>query len=245
MAASWTRSDHELELSVGGVAAHLDLLAPALGLTRWRHDGHPLSDLAILGVDLPPLKSAAGCLAEGYVRQGDAVAIYRPTLERPFTVEVYWRADLIETSAAAVPVVDLLVSIQTDLLDSHPTVDVVTRLPRPARTWTLSPSGQFHAVQTGQCLGHDDAVGWLLEWSHAPLGYLQLSHPDDAGRRQWTPAMTGGPAEIREQLFADFLEKGVIRRARLRSALVPAPRLTEVAGELLAEFLARPLPLTT
>jgi hypothetical protein len=50
---------------------------------------------------------------------------------------------------------------------------------------------------------------------------------------------------IRHQLFASFLEKGVILRARLRGEFLPRERDADLAAEAYRQFLAAPPPLTT
>jgi hypothetical protein len=49
----------------------------------------------------------------------------------------------------------------------------------------------------------------------------------------------------RWELFAEFLEKGVIRRARLQTALLDRQHDLEAAAVCCRRFHERPLPLTT
>ena len=49
----------------------------------------------------------------------------------------------------------------------------------------------------------------------------------------------------RWELFGEFLEKGVIRRARLQSLFVPREDDVQLAAEACQSIERRPLPLTT
>ena len=49
----------------------------------------------------------------------------------------------------------------------------------------------------------------------------------------------------RWQLFGEFLEKGVIRRARLQSLFLPRENDVQLAAEACQSIERRPLPLTT
>lgn len=88
---------------------------------------------------------------------------------------------------------ELLVSIQTTLLDSHPTLDLVLPASEGARSERVAGSQcRVHHANTGDC-----AVAVILG-------------PQDAGE---SGAMDTEQTQ-RVTLFGEFLEKGVIRRAR-------------------------------
>ncbi len=122
-------------------------------------------------------------------------------------------------------VLEVIVSIQTRLLDAHPTIDLVVS---PGEVLDgAGPPGRGTApvrrVQTG---GGDVVV---------------LLGPHDA------PFTTdrSGPAGLRLRLFGEFLEKGVIRKCRPWIALAPAGQLGDTDVEsLYQKMLSRPLPLT-
>ncbi len=88
---------------------------------------------------------------------------------------------------------ELLISIQTTLLDSHPTLDLVV----PA-----SEGARAESVPASQCRVHHAATG--------DSAVAVILGPQDAGE--------SGVIDVdqaqRVTLFGEFLEKGVIRRAR-------------------------------
>ena len=63
--------------------------------------------------------------------------------------------------------------------------------------------------------------------------------------RQLAVVRTGGKIGSRWELFAEFLEKGVIRRARLQSLFVPRENDVQLVAECCQSIEKRPLPLTT
>jgi hypothetical protein len=57
--------------------------------------------------------------------------------------------------------------------------------------------------------------------------------------------ISDGACQTSWELFADFLEKGVIRRARMQSVFVPRKNDTAIATALCKEIDQQRLPLTT
>jgi hypothetical protein len=55
---------------------------------------------------------------------------------------------------------------------------------------------------------------------------------------------SNGVCDTSWELFADFLEKGVIRRARLQAVFLPRQNDVVKAAKLCQEIDCRPLPLT-
>lgn len=119
---------------------------------------------------------------------------------------------------------ELLLSVQTTLLDSHPTLDLIV----PAgssrvRTEVAAANGTVHLTK------------------HAGIAAAVVLGPQDA---PFTSQIEDSAA-LRLRLFGEFLEKGVIRRARPwvildRSATEIDPAIAEIACQALAES---PLPL--
>jgi hypothetical protein len=120
---------------------------------------------------------------------------------------------------------ELLISVQTSLLDSHPTIDLV--LPAVADPRQQSIQSIASALHFA---------------SHPELESAVLLGPHDAP----FTSVVSGSGELRLRLFGEFLEKGVIRRAR---PWVMVDRSGESIDQVWAadcwhELAASPLPLT-
>lgn len=218
-AACWTLSAPTAQLHVGNVTATIDLTQPSRGLHDFVVGGASLGATSLLGVDLPIQSVEELSLPETYVRGTDLVAVYTATKARPWRVQTYWR--VVDVAQPNAVVVELQVSINTGLLDVQPSVDVVSSLVGSDPSTT--PEGRI-----GTRL---DAADWE---------YWQAVHPDDAATLL-TERIDGG-MQIRERLFDQFLEKGVILRSRVRGTLVPRGQSVDA---IFQEFAAAPLPLTT
>jgi hypothetical protein len=153
-------------------------------------------------------------LVEQYARGNDLVASYAASDTYPFGCQVYWSVGSCGEGLS----LELLVSVQTDLLDTHPVVHVAGPQPLGSSDTLVVDGDELLAATTGDAM--------------LVLGV----HPSDGGE-------CDRAAENRWQLFAHFLEKGVIRRARLFAALVPAHD-PSLAREAYRQFLRKPLPLT-
>ena len=118
----------------------------------------------------------------------------------------------------------LIVSVETSLLDSRPLVEVCTELPAEE----VLPL---------------DQRGVLYRLPGAEISYAELSAPGEFQNlrleRQEQTFRTS-----RWKFFAHFLEKGVIRRARLRGVFLPREDDVARADACYEELLIAELPLT-
>jgi hypothetical protein len=235
----WTFDLLVAELRCGALRGRVNVSRPQDGVHNLRID-----DEAIEGELLSATwsgaahglekKSAAwpAPVADAYVRDGDLVATYGQMPNWPYAPQIYWRVESVSILGTKIPTLSLLVSIQTDSLDTQPAIRVATRLPA------------VEVVEMGlvASAGRTQALLWRL--TDADLSYVEIVPTsdfcdvsvacDEAGRftTEWS-------------LFGEFLEKGVIRRARMMSIFLPHKRDEELAAEYCREFQRRPLPLTT
>jgi hypothetical protein len=84
----------------------------------------------------------------------------------------------------------------------------------------------------------------LRRLASSPETYIEVVTANDAQTIEFVPN-PNGDWMARWHLFAEFLEKGVIRRARVHGALLPRANDTEIAIECCRAALQSPLPLTT
>ena len=219
----WTLNATRAILRTPQLNAGVDLLRPRAGLGQLAYGGSAF-DGSILGVapGTFPLPSP-GDLTDRFVRGTDLVATYAATTERPFSLQVYWRATT--TSDGAV-VLDAILSLQTDLLESFPGIAIETTLP------------------TGECTPLEDAGAdaRLIRPDDVDWSYAETAHPDDAGQLQISES--DGDLRMVRQLGGRFLEKGVIRRLRVRGIFLPRDGDEATATTYLTSLVAEEPPLT-
>jgi hypothetical protein len=215
----------------GRLRAAVDLSAPQRGLVVSARSGRSAESESsascldgILAIDLGKVAADDLSLPETYARVDDLVATYLQTESRPYRLQAYWRrvdlsarANLSEATA-----IDLQVSINTSLLDTRPSIIVKT-----LGSGTVERS-------TGE-------RSYSIVRTAAGFTYFEAVHPNDERR----PVGTDTGAIGTHALFGDFLEKGVIVRARIRAAFLPAQAGKSDFDALYDDFVSEPLPLTT
>ena len=139
-----------------------------------------------------------------------------------------------------------ILSVQTDLLDTHPVMEISCEL--LADEVFFIPASELNrkpiAATSSAILPREGGAQLLL---------IRLSGTDNSFAEAIDPAdfcslelNTSKPGRVRGtwQLFSHFLEKGVIRRGRLCTMIVPRENDIEQAIRGFREFLASELPLT-
>lgn len=187
---NWNLVEHQATATWADTSAIVDTLDLRNGLTvgsgAWQ--GSTIGALPTI----QPASSAAS--VETYVRGADLVTTHPATKERPTRVQLYWRRwhDLPSSKAA---VLELIVSVQTHLLDSDPALVIESRFSR----------GQDATCIDGKC-----------EVTEGTSLALILTHPNDAVEIEMLRE-PGSPAGclVRQTLFQRRLEKGVILRGRV------------------------------
>jgi hypothetical protein len=241
----WHLEPGKARLKLTRVSAEVFPDAPERGLANLQANNQGLPGLNPLGVDF--LESEPREPSECYVRGGDLVATYTDRPQAAMRAQIYWRAASHEL-ADALAAVELVVSVQTSLLDSCPRVTICSQASAGA-VFSLSnaergefvPVGQQAETRAGQ-LGC-----FLIRIENSGLSYAQMIHPRDARETTLLSASETGPqsVELRHQLFAERLEKGVILRARALGVLLERANDCAAAAFHYAAFLAEQLPLTT
>ena len=145
---------------------------------------------------------------------------------------------------------ELVVSVQTDLLDSDPELTITSSLPATDVRRLLAADGsQFATVAADARPGARDFTsppGCFLFRISPQTSYLEMVHPSDF--RQMAITSPTGTAEklfgVQTRLFAERLEKGVILRSRLRGWFLAREADETAAVQLYREFCATEPPLT-
>ena len=168
---------------------------------------------------------------DGYVRGCDLVATYEGVAPHPLRLQAYLRAlapaeFASEFAAEILGAFDLIVSVNTSLLDDDPRSAVCGAIPSGSAAFESRP-GQFAVV-----IGQSD------------LCWLEMIHPSDychsEAKRFSSQATEVG---IRHELFRQRLEKGVILRARVRGGLI-RQQSDAIAAAAFERFAATEPPLT-
>ncbi|WP_253160277.1 hypothetical protein [Stieleria tagensis] len=150
-------------------------------------------DLALLSSNDQPLPT----LQEQFVR-GQELHLSYPQQDQgcQFGFRVVIRPIELDsiTTDEQLAVFELLISVQTTLLDAHPTIDLVSEVGSGCRVDSV-----------------DGIAGAIHSTESAPNQTAVLLGPPDA---PFTSEISGGDDALRLRLFGEFMEKGVIRRAR-------------------------------
>jgi hypothetical protein len=169
---------------------------------------------SLLAVDLD------GEASDAYVRGEDLVVTYRETPERPYSVQVYWSAAAGEGGEL---ILDATVSIQTRAWEAYPRVTVTSK---------LAGAEADPGVEEGIALLRPPGVDWTYAETALPEDFVLVDRGRSAGGTNvWT--------------FADqFMERGVIRRRRVRGAFLPRGADLASAQRVAVAFRADEPPLT-
>ena len=238
MQTFWTIRETFGTLATPLVSGEVDLLFP------W----HGFSPAAMKAAHVALLKvftrAAAGptpeTLVESYPRGTDLVATYAQTPERNVRPQVYWR--YVEASAQ-VAGLELVLSMQTSLLDSAPATSLESTLPA-GEVIPLSIDGSPLAL-AGDAWQTDSVAprAVLFRPQHLGASYLEMVHPTDFAGVQIASAAE--LPTVRWHVFPERLEKGVIRRARVRGLFLPREHDLQHAREQIEAFVLSPLALST
>jgi hypothetical protein len=242
----WKLDGTDGSLEINGSVTRVDVAHPQQGFLSSASNGRFMQLLPTESAAVKSLK-----LVEAYVRGNDLVALYEPLAPHQVQPSVYWRARRDELRQAVG--VEMIVSMQTSLLDSNPETVVATGMPI-GDVW--GPTGE--TADSLQRLEHNQFPLTLnaADGSHrpslmiyqprdTPFAYVEMVHPADFVATQ-VELNKWGESWATTRLFSERLEKGVIRRARIAGWHLP--RKSDVRGiawDLYTQFAAEPLPLTT
>ena len=151
---------------------------------------------------------------EAYVRQTDLIAIFPELAPWRFGYQMDIR--LMDDAHPNTLVMEIWLSIQTSLLDSHPQLELQFR------------GEPFNAVMDNCWTSDTSRIGLLI-------------HPLDQQDCRIEQVEEG----LAMRVFGRFMEKGVIRRMRFRLIAALEPVTAVFWRDRFEEFSNSPLPLTT
>lgn len=240
----WQLSGTTAELRLRRLRASIDVRQPQLGV----HDvslaeNAALPNASFLRLTLPGAPGAEE-LRDLWIRGADLVAAYAPTSHRPSQPEIYWRC-LAEPHAEGL---EIIVSVQTGVLDDHPAIHVTSELSAREGWWLPQPhrletARTIPATQSPHIVQESDGAGLYVVRMNGQASYVEMIYPSDFCSTQI--AWRDDRIVLQTSLFPERLEKGVIRRGRLRGWFVPTSDDLHTAARLFDDFSKSEPPLTT
>jgi len=180
-------------------------------------------------------------LSDLYVRGDDLIAKYISSADE-FERELYWRIHQFDSQTESFGL-EMIYSIQTDLLDSQPDPCVVSTLKvQSVNYWTAVGDSLAGELKWQK---QDSADGCQLITTKLEGGsYLAIAvYPTDLVLMELS--QSNGETEVTCRLNADFLEKGVIRRTRMFAICSDTAVSEGDVVQLAQKFLDSETPLTT
>ena len=252
---SWNFDNSTAELRCGPLSGRVDVSHPELGLHQLALGAQSFeaSLLCVRRCDEPTddktNRPRPWRVADAYVRGSDLVAAYQPSDDWPFSPQIYWQANAADTGADRFSSLSLLVSVQTHLLETWPHISVESQVQSDEVLLLQSGPGKeaaVHSLAPGEELVlPPTTTGCVLQrLAGTPLSYAEIMPANDF-REAAVCCSAEGVSRTKWRLFADFLEKGVIWRARMQSLIVPRSNDVELTIAYCRAMDQRPLPLTT
>jgi hypothetical protein len=234
----WNLSEDTASFKTKSLVASVKKRFPHEGLVDVEYDGLAVqADLLQLSPH-PPAPATGETIIDEYARGRDLIVTYAQTPARSVRPRLYWR--ILEEFSG----VELLIALQTSLLDSDPTMRALTRfVGKDAEVLAADTELQFSEVQVSSKPTKIDSVGlFLIRPLGAEYSYAEMVYPSD-----FQGAEIGdedGPY-VRYELAPEPLEKGVIRKARVRGVFMPRENDHAIAVAAYKDLAAAAPPLTT
>jgi hypothetical protein len=218
----WGLQGSRAKLACGGLLAELDVERPSRGLHNLRL-GIEKVEGRLMSVYVDAENAATDepwTPTDVYTRGYDLVATYREPRGQPFTLQIYWRVLPLKNRQSAA--LESIVSLQTREWEAHPHVTLMSAL----------------AVHSARL---ED--GGVLFRSHHDWAYVEATPPGD-----FTPSAYESKAPSLQAAAwtygNHFMERGVIRRLRLRGTIVPIADAEDALEQLSDDLIVEPPPLT-
>lgn len=185
-------------------------------------------------IAIKPLPNHSAIPEEVYVRGEDLIARFAQSESDEFGVQLNWKA--LDKSPVADSAIELWLSIQTNLLDSSPELELSSD--GGDGSWQV-----FRHAELTECTSSERSespAALVLDDGNA--SFVWLIEPTD---QRHVECLTEAKESVqRVKLFDHFMEKGVIRRARMRFLASNDELTLEQIRSAYRDFADSPLPLT-
>jgi hypothetical protein len=251
-ASAWSLHGMVAKLNCGGLSGEVDVARPHIGLFDCEEKRFALLAVSrpesIEGDSNSPSSAWPLHVDNAYVRDGDLVATYRPDDDWPYSPQLYWHADTLESIQGVKASLSLLVSVQTHLLDTWPRIIVQSQIVAEEVLCVLIHESRKAEVKRAEREEQIAPTGTMCcimrRLADERLSYAEIMATSDFREVLIRPDSSQQSAAD-WHLFAEFLEKGVIRRARVQAVLLPRSNDLELTIECCRAFEQCPPPLTT
>lgn len=256
------RLDGTIARAEGAIDAEVDLLRPHEGLIVRRVGVMTLPArwccLRFLQTEWPLPRTGAAGRCDAFIRGNDLIAAYPPDAEFPFQVAVLHRWIAAATETGDGLGLETIVSVNTPLLDSRPTLEMASRWPQgdvlqlawagaaePAEAPRLgAPTGPL-ALNARlladksliACTAADGPGCWIVRPAGYAISFVEMLYPSDFEQTHVDGLGSDGCA-LRHCFFTRPLEKGVILRCRRRVLMASRPNDAAAAASLWNAFAA-------
>jgi hypothetical protein len=219
-------------------SVELDPAKPNSFLTLSSPSGSRWEALAI-----HPLPKHSLHAEEIYVRQQDLIARFSQVGKDEYGFQVDWR--LLDAPSDFDVGIEVWISLQTNLLDSAPKIQACSRGVGTWKSWT------HHQLVSEVGPSDDASQGWssqsaslvaAVSSSTKDCSCLWIIEPRDLQQVSWKSQPIGN--EQQAELFGQFLEKGVIRRARMQLLASKKQIGLQEIQRAYQQLIKRELPLT-
>ena len=177
-------------------------------------------------------------VAESYVRNPDLITRFSQSDEDTFGFQLDHRA-LVGTQPEVIASLELWLSVQTAHLDSEPSLRITCEGPESQATWRRLTHEEL-ATDSRKSL---DSAGPAALISQAQ-GQTGVWFIEDTDQCHAAVLPSGRDSAATVEMFGHFMEKGVIRRARMQFHVVSGVASSSLLKTLYKEFCDSPLPLT-
>jgi|GEM_PF-865281 len=246
----WTLSADYAQLDLQRLQLSVPHAAPGEGITQIIWQARPLSRFRLLQLKSPACSPIQPPLIDAYARGCDLIAGYAQSERGAVQPHVYFRAGQLDSAAG----LELIVSMQTSLLDSEPESLVTTELPASQVLVLDSVREQVPEPLPSESLpirylttATKAAYLFLFRVSDT-ISYAEMVHPGDFVSVELEALPVAGDDEqqlkLTWRLFPERLEKGVIRRCRIAGWFLPREGDQQVSADIFRRMLFEPLPLT-
>jgi len=245
----WKIVEQCARLACGPLVGRVELKSVGIHFQAERWNGTPIDSFQVLFTRGPSAETLCLVLDDWHVRGNDLVATFQKLPPDQIAPEISWRASLLRESSAVK--LEMMLSVRTDLLDSAPLV-TVNSFHRGGQLLTSHSLARPDFQTDGQD-GDSNEIAvdrdsnehlFLLRDQQRGVSYAQMTHPSDFYSAGIDHDSISGLWHVRESLFPERLEKGVIRRGRICGWFLPVKNDEAAAVELAKQFIAEPLPLT-
>ena len=224
----WSVTQQTATLEANGWQWNFNLEQPQFGVGLRPTKGGDIWQL----LHVHPSPAHACQIEDSFARGSDLMVRYGQSPSDLFAFQLDFRVVPESALGPFACGLDIWLSVQTQLLDSHPTLEVRNQL----------LSAQLSAIDSrGEPAARDSLAALFYE---ADAGRVAiLIHPSDQCQAELVSSPDALSSGVR--LFGNFMEKGVIRRGRLRCLIGQATIDRHQLVDAYAKFAISPLPLTT